>query len=225
MTARILIVDDDRAICELLNENLTERGYECAEAYDGLTALIDVAKEHYDAVLLDVGLPEVSGMEALPRIRNKHNDVAVIMITGYAEVGLAVEAMRLGASDFVVKPFDISSLVQKINIGIESVKQSLHTGKIICQMDAIAFGVEERIESIDGHAKLVTETTVNTARLMGVPETEINNWINKRTTQAQSRKSSIRISFEKLQKSPMAQILLGVSKPYSYEAQKEETKN
>jgi len=225
MTAKILIVDDDKAICELLRENLSDRGYECSEAYDGLTALVDVAKEHFDAVLLDIGLPEVSGMEALPEIRKKHSDIAVIMITGYGEVGMAVEAMRLGASDFVVKPFDIGSLVEKINFGIASVKESLNTGKIICEMDAIAFGVEERIESVDGHSKLVTETTVNTARLLGVPETEINNWIIKRTTQAQSRKSSIRISFEKLQQSPLAQMLLGVSTPYSCHARKEDTRN
>ena len=225
MTDRILIVDDDKSICEILRENLNEQGYDCAEAYEGVAGLVKLTKEHFDAVLLDIGMPGVSGMDVLAEIRLRHRDIAVIMITGSGEVGVAVKAMKLGANDFIMKPFDISTLLEKLCSAIDSVKSIVNCGDYFSEMDAIAFGVEERLESIDGHSKLVTETTANTARLLGIPEPKINSWISKRASQAESRNRSIMISFAKLQQSPLAQMLLGVATPYSCENNKDDNRN
>lgn len=110
---RILIVDDDKNICELLRLYLEKEGYETYMAHDGESALQVFDEKPFDLVLLDVMMPRVDGWEACRRIRAKGN-TPVIMLTAKGETFDKVLGLELGADDYVVKPFDTKEVVARI---------------------------------------------------------------------------------------------------------------
>lgn len=110
---RILIVDDDKNICELLRLYLEKEGYETAMAHDGEKALAVFDERPFDLVLLDVMMPRVDGWEACRRIRAKGN-TPIIMLTAKGETFDKVLGLELGADDYVVKPFDTKEVVARI---------------------------------------------------------------------------------------------------------------
>ena len=110
---RILIVDDDRNICELLRLYLEKEGYETHIAHDGENALEVYDERLFDLVLMDVMMPRVDGWEACRRIRAK-GDTPIIMLTAKGETFDKVLGLELGADDYVVKPFDTKEVVARI---------------------------------------------------------------------------------------------------------------
>ena len=110
---RILIVDDDRNICELLRLYLEKEGYETSIAHDGENALEIYDQRAFDLVLMDVMMPRVDGWEACRRIRAK-GDTPIIMLTAKGETFDKVLGLELGADDYVVKPFDTKEVVARI---------------------------------------------------------------------------------------------------------------
>lgn len=110
---RILIVDDDRNICELLRLYLEKEGYETFIANDGESALAAYDEKKFDLVLLDVMMPRVDGWEACRRIRAKGN-TPIIMLTAKGETFDKILGLELGADDYVVKPFDTKEVVARI---------------------------------------------------------------------------------------------------------------
>lgn len=110
---RILIVDDDRNICELLRLYLEKEGYETLLAHDGEAAVSMHAENDVDLVLLDVMMPRVDGWEACRRIRAK-KDTPIIMLTAKGETFDKVLGLELGADDYIVKPFDTKEVVARI---------------------------------------------------------------------------------------------------------------
>ncbi|MBL7033582.1 MAG: response regulator [Candidatus Delongbacteria bacterium] len=104
----ILVADDELEICRVLGEYLNELGYSVLLAENGEQA-VELADEHEpDLVFLDIKMPRTTGLEALGRIRERHPRMKVIMITGVDDKMLAREALLLGASDFIPKPFSFS---------------------------------------------------------------------------------------------------------------------
>ena len=116
---KILIVDDEKTVCDVLSDGLHGDGYPCYVALDAKEALTRLAAEDFDLVLLDIKLPDISGMEVLQRIRLNYPYTGVIMITGVNNVDTAVKAMKLGASDYIVKPFDLDRVNRAIRRIIE----------------------------------------------------------------------------------------------------------
>jgi DNA-binding NtrC family response regulator len=116
--ARILIVDDETAIRESLETLLSLEGYTVEMAGDGAQGLARMDARSYDLVLLDLALPGQNGLEVLARIRERHANLPVIMITAYGTVGNVVDAMRAGAQNFVQKPWDNEKLLADIRASI-----------------------------------------------------------------------------------------------------------
>jgi len=110
---KILIVDDDRNICELLRLYLEKEGYETYLAHDGESAVNMHAEMDIDLVLLDVMMPRVDGWEACRRIRAK-KETPIIMLTAKGETFDKVLGLELGADDYIVKPFDTKEVVARI---------------------------------------------------------------------------------------------------------------
>ena len=133
----VLIVDDEKVVCDLLNAELEDRGYSCATVYNGNQALSELATQYFHVVLLDIRLPGISGIEVLKEILANYDDAATIMITAMNDVNTAVEAMKLGAADYIVKPFELGRIISSIDTVLEN-KESLH--RTSTEMDAIAFG-------------------------------------------------------------------------------------
>ena len=110
MSARILVVDDEKLIRWSLRERLTAEGYDVAEAADGAAARELVATDSFALALLDLRLPDTDGITLFKDIRAVQPDVPVIIITAYSTVETAVEALKCGAADYITKPFDMDEL-------------------------------------------------------------------------------------------------------------------
>lgn len=118
-TRSVLIVDDEASIRESLAEWLTSKNFQIATADDGELALMMIAETHYDVVVLDIRLSTKSGVEILKEAKKYRPNLKAIMITGYPSVETAVEAMKLGAVDYLIKPFDPEILELKIEEAIK----------------------------------------------------------------------------------------------------------
>jgi DNA-binding NtrC family response regulator len=119
--SRILVVDDEKLIRWTLRERLEEAGYSVVEAETGSEALL-LADEGADLVLLDFKLPDLDGLEVLRRIRERHPDILVILITALATVENAVEAMKRGAWHYLNKPIDLDELVLHVGKALETTR-------------------------------------------------------------------------------------------------------
>lgn len=104
-SANILIIDDEESIRDSMSQVLRKEGYTVEEAVEGSTGLNLFARETFHVVFLDLKLPGIKGMEILSRIKEANPETPVIIITGYASINSAVEAMKLGAFDYMTKPF------------------------------------------------------------------------------------------------------------------------
>ena len=109
---RILIVDDENSIAEMVKLCLTKNGYFCHTANDGAVAADYIERNRYDLVLLDIMLPEIDGYDLIEYI--KQYETPVIFVTAKASVENRVKGLRLGAEDYIVKPFDLEELVARV---------------------------------------------------------------------------------------------------------------
>jgi len=122
MSERILIVDDEAAIRQSLEEALRLDGYEAEAAETGEQALALLHNGAYDLVITDLKMPGVSGLELLQALRNQGRETPVIMMTAYGDVETAVESMRLGAYDFIQKPFKLSAMRGQVRAALRATR-------------------------------------------------------------------------------------------------------
>jgi two-component system response regulator (stage 0 sporulation protein F) len=118
---RILVVDDEAPIREVLTEYFATEGYAVEAATSGVEALTAIRDRRADLVLLDVRMPGLDGVQVLRRIRELDDSVPVIMVTANEDVGLAKETLKLGAFDYIAKPFDFEYLDRAVAAGLARV--------------------------------------------------------------------------------------------------------
>ena len=114
MSERILIVDDEADFLEVMAERMSNRGIEVTTAASAQEALRQVESGSFDAVILDLKMPEVDGLETLKAIRARQPEAQVILLSGQATLQDGIAAMKLGALDFLEKPADMNVLMEKI---------------------------------------------------------------------------------------------------------------
>ena len=114
MEARVLLVDDEEAFLESMSERMRLRGMDVTTASSAKEALVVIESDIFDAVILDIQLPEMDGMAVLKKIKAKHPEAQIILLTGHASLEKGVEAMKIGASDYLEKPADMETLSKKI---------------------------------------------------------------------------------------------------------------
>jgi DNA-binding NtrC family response regulator len=112
--ADILLVDDEEQFLKVLSQRLEGRGMKVDTSSSGEEALSKVKGKEFDAIILDLAMPGMSGMEALKRIRSENPDVQIIMLTGHGSVEKGVEAIKEGAVDFLEKPADMNKIMEKV---------------------------------------------------------------------------------------------------------------
>ncbi len=126
---KILIVDDDKEIRMNLSEIMAGRGYEVASAVSGSEAIEKATVEDFDLVLLDLIMPKMSGSDVLVALRTVSPRSRVIMITAFATIDNAVDAIKRGASDYVAKPFKIDDLLMRVRRVLEEARVDICTTK------------------------------------------------------------------------------------------------
>jgi len=119
---RVLVIEDDKKMRLSLSDILNYKGYQIKTASDGLTGLETLKVNNFDAVLLDIKMPGLSGIEVLEQIRQMSPAIPVIMISGHGTIDLALKSIRLGAFDFLEKPVDAERLLITLNNAIKSSK-------------------------------------------------------------------------------------------------------
>jgi len=215
----ILVVDDERSVVDLLSEDLAEEGYNCATASTGEKALERLSKDSFDAMLLDLKLPGKSGMDVLKEVKSNFPETTVIVVTAVGDAQTAVEAMKMGAIDYITKPFELERVNGSIEAALrakavwsnkptpekEGAKAVDEEENWIRYLDDIAEGVETRLDSLTGHVMTITviDRTTAIARSLGIPEGQIEKWADA----SRERIERIKILdslLEKAEQSPVA---------------------
>ncbi len=203
-SARVLVVDDETYIREIICRKLGGDGYACDDAGDAESALATLTHDSYDCVLSDINMPGMDGIELLRRIRQADQDVAVIMITGAPDLDGALEAMRLGAYDHLAKPLNLAHLSLTVERAIEQKRlvaenreyqRNLETmvedrtnqlreaneelrRLFMGSIKALAQALEAKDEYTQGHSERVAEVSVGIARYLSLGESEIDDmWL------------------------------------------------
>jgi len=111
---KVLVVDDDLDMCQIISDILKEEGYSVNSSYNGKDALMKIEKNHYDLIILDYKLDEISGLMVLEKALQMRPSLQVIMISAFGNKSIKARARELGACDFLDKPFDIKRLIQAV---------------------------------------------------------------------------------------------------------------
>jgi DNA-binding response OmpR family regulator len=231
--SKVLVVDDERAICELVSESLSLDGYTCDIALTAKEALMKLQETDFEITLLDIKLPDESGIDLLKKVQILSQNTKFIMMTANKELDTTVSAMKLGATDHIVKPFTIEKLEKAIAVALVSSKRNNCVYEAIPHVDleiggsidsdsltalnGIAYGVDARIDYFDFHSKLVTKRTIAVAQDLELPSKDIENWAAVRKRIEYQRRKYIQSAINKLERSALAQLVLGLTKSvYKY---------
>ena len=217
--ATILVVDDEQSVTDLLHEDLGEEGYSCVTAGTGEDALKRLSEGNFDVVLLDLKLPGISGMDVLREAKSIHPEVAVIVVTAAGDAQTAVEAMKIGAVDYITKPFELERVNGSVEVALKA--KTLWGDKSALQeegsttsaegtgwtryLDAVAEGVETRLDFLTGYVMTITviERAIAVAQSLGIPENQIEKWADARRKNIE-RVNILDSLLDKLEQSPVA---------------------
>ncbi|MBN1212852.1 MAG: response regulator [candidate division Zixibacteria bacterium] len=123
-TIKIIVVDDEDIVISLICDTLEEEGYAIQTASNGEDALILIEKEEFDLLITDIRMPGMDGIELVRRVRDIHPDIGVIFMTGYANLNSAKNAIKQGAFDYIMKPFEISEIRKAVKDAIRVKKEA-----------------------------------------------------------------------------------------------------
>lgn len=120
---KVIVIDDEDIVLKSCQRALTPEGYEVKTAKSGMEGLKMLEKEPFDIVLADIKMPDMDGIEVLRRIKEGWPETEVVMITGYSTVATAVDAIKLGAFDYIEKPFTPDGILSSIQKALEEKKK------------------------------------------------------------------------------------------------------
>ena len=183
----LLIVDDEEAIRRLIHQKLLGEGYQCEEANNAAQALKTLNISPIALVILDIKMPDKSGIELLPEIKSGYPDTSVIMATAVTEVNVAIQCLKLGADDYICKPFnmdEVSMAVRRVlekrhlKLEIREYQQFLEekveeqTGEIkkifLGSIEALVSALEAKDKYTGGHSRRVTEIALALGKKLGL---------------------------------------------------------
>jgi len=158
---RILVVDDEKDLCERIKQELDKEGYEAAVAYNGIEGLEYFKNNHVDAVIADIRMPRMDGLEMLEKCRAINHDFVSIIITGFGNHEKAIKSLKLGVFDYLRKPISLEELITVVNKGVDllALRKGLSARRRELEIEtALKTQYAEKIE----HEKRFTENIVAT---------------------------------------------------------------
>src|SRR5208283_1209514 len=199
--ARVLAVDDESSACKLLSLILGPPAFRCATARNGEEALVTLQRERFDAVISDLNMPGIGGMELLTQVRDRYPQMAFLVTTGVDDVDVGVRAMRCGADDYLVKPLREDAVVasleralhkRRLEQQVETYRQRLEemvaerTAQLQAALQQIERSYEETLQALGaaidlrdhetaGHSRRVCRYSLELARAMGWSEEQLGN--------------------------------------------------
>ncbi|MGH9469124.1 MAG: HD domain-containing phosphohydrolase, partial [Terriglobia bacterium] len=162
--ARALVVDDEQAICDLLIEKLRSEGYECRACRDAEQALGLLRRESFDVILSDLRMPGISGMELMKRVQEESPRSAFLLVTGEQDVRVGIEAMKLGASDYVVKPFRLEPVLHSVTQALAKKRLEIELENYRQRLEQM---VEERTSELENALRQIESTYEETLQALG----------------------------------------------------------
>ncbi len=188
MKSTVLIVDDDEAILRLYRRHLASDGYEIISAKTLAEARDAAGERRFDAVLLDLNLPDGSGLEFVDELRKSSPAAAVVVITGFGDISVAVDAMRRGADNFLIKPVDMGALMVFLRKGIEmgTMRRGQMTRRRTVKLIEPYFGDAPAMRQIFELANTASrnEVTVVINGETGVGKGVLARWIHEHSSRA-----------------------------------------
>ncbi len=147
---KILIVEDEEPISDLIRMNLVKAGYRCVCAFDGNEAADRISQERFDLILLDIMLPGMNGYELLPYVKSL--DIPVIFLTAMGTLDQRVHGLRAGADDYITKPFEIVELLARV----ETVLRRYHKTEDVLQVEDVTIDIPSRVVMQNGMQVMLT---------------------------------------------------------------------
>jgi two-component system response regulator HydG len=171
MSKKILVVDDDVAFCTMLQTFLKKKGFEVTSTFTGKEAFETIDKHSFDVIITDIRLPDSDGMKILKKSKEKSFDTQVILMTGYTDIKTAVNAMKLGAYDYIGKPINPDELLRTVEGALSKKEQKTQISsadssqKIVKQdiptHDTFVKGVSSISKKLQEHISLVAPTNMS----------------------------------------------------------------
>lgn len=201
IAVRVLAVDDESSACKLLSLILGPPAFHCTTASNGQEALVALQREQFDAVISDLHMPGISGMEVLTEVRLRHPHMVFLVTTGVDDVDVGVQAMRCGADDYLVKPLRESAVLaslesalhkRKLEQEVENYRQHLEemvaerTGQLQSALQKIEHSYEDTLQALGaaidlrdnetaGHSQRVCRYSLEIARAMGWSDEQLGS--------------------------------------------------
>ncbi len=185
----VLIIDDEPGIREVLSDVLVDEGHTVLTAEDGAQGLAELAGGTVDVVFLDVWLPNMGGMDVLKRIREQHADVEVIMISGHANISLAVQATKMGAFDFLEKPLSLDRTTTALRnaLALEALRRENRTLRSSIFMDDRMVGSGPGMRAV---RELIAQAAASDSRILILGENGTGKELVAREVHAGSRRAA-----------------------------------
>ncbi|MBM4308174.1 MAG: response regulator [Deltaproteobacteria bacterium] len=203
MENRILIVDDEKMIYSIIARRLAQEGYPCVMANNGREALGLFYKDNFSLIISDIRMPEMDGLELLRNVKAVRPNMMFIIMTAHPEINMAVEAIRLGATDFILKPIDLELMVFSVNKALEIKKmeeeiEAHHknleklveerTGKLnetvlilkkthLDSVKVLAGAIDAKDPYTRGHSDRVRRMSMRIGMKMGISEERLENLV------------------------------------------------
>lgn len=162
--ARVLVVDDDPAICEILCLKLSDGGYDCQSVPSGEAGLSRLRQESFDVILSDLHMPGISGLDFMQAALHERPDAAFLLVTGEHDVRTGIEAMKKGASDYVVKPFKLDVVLHSVIQAIEKKRLELELKNYRQRLEEM---VQDRTRQLFGALQEIENTYDETLQALG----------------------------------------------------------
>ena len=165
MSPTVLVIDDEPPIRRLLRVGLATQGYALLEAPDAGTALALLERERVDLVILDLGLPDMGGHDLLRAIRAGHPDLPVVVLSSRGDESGKVEALDLGADDYVTKPFGMGELLARLRAALRH-QLAAKGERPVFRVDALSVDLVRRIVRVDGAEVRLTPREYDFLRIL-----------------------------------------------------------